>query len=85
MYVGVTNDLERRMHEHVTGRIKGFTQRYNCHYLVYFEIFSDINDAIEREKQLKGWNRAKKENLIASFNPNWEFLNNESIIHNPSK
>lgn len=84
LYIGVTNDLERRLHEHITGRIKGFTQKYNCHHLIYFEEFSDINEAIAREKQLKSWNRSKKEQLIATLNPSWEFLNEGSVIHYPS-
>ena len=69
LYIGVTNDLYRRYVEHAQGEIKGFTQKYKCHHLVYYEEFNDINEAIEREKVLKGWVRAKKENLIATLNP----------------
>ena len=69
LYIGVTNDLERRVNEHKSGMIPGFTQRYNCHKLVYFEEYSDINQAIEREKQLKHWSRAKKDWLIDTVNP----------------
>ncbi len=69
LYIGVTNDLYRRYVEHKTGVIEGFTKKYRCHYLVYFEEYKFIEDAIKREKELKGWNRAKKENLIASVNP----------------
>ena len=70
IYVGVTNDLERRVSEHKSGLIPGFTQKYNCKKLVYFESFSDIEQAIAREKQLKGWVRKKKDALIDSMNPN---------------
>ena len=70
IYVGVTNDLERRVAEHKAGLIPGFTQKYNCKKLVYFESFSDIEQAIAREKQLKGWVRKKKDALIDSMNPN---------------
>ena len=68
IYVGVTNDLERRVSEHKSGLIPGFTQKYNCKKLVYFESFSDIEQAIAREKQLKGWVRKKKDALIDSMN-----------------
>ena len=69
LYIGVTNDLYRRYVEHKTGVIEGFTKKYRCHYLVYYEEYKFIEDAIKREKELKGWNRTKKENLIASVNP----------------
>ncbi|MBQ7708803.1 MAG: GIY-YIG nuclease family protein [Bacteroidales bacterium] len=68
LYIGVTNDLERRVVEHKSGQIPGFTQKYNCHKLVYFESFSDINQAIAREKQLKKWSRSKKDWLIDMMN-----------------
>jgi putative endonuclease len=80
LYIGVTNDLERRLHEHISGYIKGFTHKYSCHHLVYYECFSDISEAIAREKRLKGWSRLKKDALIGSINPSWEFLNKDSII-----
>ena len=64
LYTGVTNNLERRIHEHQSGLIEGFTQRYRVHKLVYYESCQDIKDAITREKQLKKWNRSKKEELI---------------------
>ncbi len=69
LYIGVTDNLERRVAEHKSGLIPGFTQRYNCHVLVYYETFSDIDQAIYREKQLKGWKRSKKDALIDSVNP----------------
>lgn len=74
LYIGVTNNLERRLAEHRSGMIPGFTQKYNCHKLVYFETFSDVEQAIAREKQLKKWSRAKKECLIESMNKDWEDL-----------
>ncbi len=75
LYIGVTNDLQRRVYEHEHGLIPGFTKKYNRHYLVYYEHFQQIADAIEREKILKKWRREKKEKLINEFNPKWNFLN----------
>ncbi len=69
MYVGVTNDLQRRIREHKEEQIEGFTKRYHVHKLVYYEEFHEVNDAIAREKQLKGWSREKKNTLIATQNP----------------
>ena len=77
LYIGVTNDLQRRVSEHKSGKIKGFTQKYNLSVLVYFEECGDVNDAIQREKQLKGWSRLKKEALIERINPNWQDLAKE--------
>ena len=71
MYIGVTNDLRRRLYEHKKEQIEGFTKKYHVHKLVYFEEFSDVNYAIAREKQLKGWTRDKKSSLVESKNPNW--------------
>ncbi|MBE6626887.1 MAG: GIY-YIG nuclease family protein [Ruminococcaceae bacterium] len=71
MYIGVTNDLKRRLLEHRSGLIEGFTKKYHVHKLVYYETFSDINNAIRREKQLKGWIRAKKNALVETMNPKW--------------
>ncbi len=68
LYIGVTNDLARRVAEHRSGTIPGFTQKYNCHKLVYFEEYTDIDQAIAREKQLKKWSRQKKESLIDTKN-----------------
>lgn len=79
LYVGVTNDLVRRLQEHVSSTIPGFTQKYNCKYLVYYEQFEYINNAINREKEIKGWRREKKEMLINRFNPKWNFLNSRFI------
>lgn len=71
LYIGVTNDLHRRTLEHKTKTVPGFTQRYNLHKLVYFEDYTNINQAIDREKQLKGWKRAKKNQLVNEFNEDW--------------
>ncbi len=76
LYVGVTNSLIRRVHEHENGLIYGFTKIYNCHYLIYFEEHRSINRAIKREKEIKGWRREKKDALISSTNPHFNFLNN---------
>lgn len=74
LYIGVTNDLERRMYEHKSKIISGFTKRYNVNKLVYYEEYREIKDAIVREKQLKGWKRIKKEELISMQNPEWNDL-----------
>ncbi|MBQ8545993.1 MAG: GIY-YIG nuclease family protein [Clostridia bacterium] len=71
LYIGVTNNLERRIYEHKNELIEGFTQKYHLHKLVYNEQYNNVNDAIRREKQLKHWRREKKDNLIKSINPNW--------------
>jgi putative endonuclease len=74
LYVGVTNDLFRRCCEHKEGKIEGFTKKYNLNKLVYYETYEDINEAIAREKQIKGLLRSKKNDLINNFNPKWEVL-----------
>ena len=74
LYIGVTNDLVRRVAEHKAGTHQGFTKKYNVHKLLYFETYSDINAAIAREKQLKAGSRAKKLALIDTENPTWEEL-----------
>lgn len=71
LYTGVTDDLERRVYEHKEKLIKGFTRRYNIMNLVYYEVTLDIQSAIQREKQIKGWLRAKKIALIEKMNPSW--------------
>ena len=71
MYIGVTNDLTRRMYEHKQGLGGKFTTKYRINQLLYFEETRDVHAAIAREKQLKGWTRAKKLELIASDNPQW--------------
>lgn len=74
LYIGVTNDLRRRINEHKSGQNDGFTKKYRVHKLVYFEEYSDIKRAIAREKQLKHWIRAKKVALIEALNPDWNDL-----------
>ena len=74
LYTGVTNNLERRIYEHKHHLVKGFTSKYKIDKLVYFEETSDINAAISREKQIKGWLRKKKIALIESMNPGWKDL-----------
>ena len=75
VYTGVTNDLIRRVYEHKHHLAKGsFTAQYNVEKLVYFEVTSDVTAAIEREKQIKGWNRKRKNKLVESKNPNWNDL-----------
>jgi putative endonuclease len=71
LYVGVTNDLERRVYEHKQKLVPGFTTKYNIDRLVYFEATEDVQAAISREKQVKGWLRSKKIMLIGSANPTW--------------
>jgi putative endonuclease len=81
VYTGVTNDLEARLRQHIENKENkfAFTYKYNCHYLVYFERFEHIEYAIEREKEIKGWTRAKKNELIECENKNWNFLNDMII------
>jgi putative endonuclease len=74
LYIGVTNDLIRRVAEHRLKSIKGFTEKYEVHRLVYFEQFDDAENAIRREKRLKKWNRAWKIRLIEEHNANWDDL-----------
>ena len=80
LYIGVTNNLKRRISEHFIGKIlkeNHFTAKYKCHYLVYFEEFTDVKQAIAREKELKGWRREKKIELINTKNPKHDFLNDQ--------
>ena len=80
LYTGITNDLIRRLYEHKHHLDKGsFTDKYNIEYLVYYESTSDVTAAIEREKQIKGWNRKRKDKLVASKNPNWDDLYQEIL------
>ena len=74
MYVGVTNDLQRRLYEHKNGLADGFTKKYHVHKLVYYEYTHDVYEAITREKQLKGWIRKRKNELVAAVNPEWRDL-----------
>ena len=77
LYVGMTNNLNRRMFEHKNKIIEGFTKKYNIDKLVYFETFTNAYEAIRREKQIKGWLRIKKINLIEEMNPGWNDLSDE--------
>jgi putative endonuclease len=77
IYIGVTNDLRRRLLEHRSGMIPGFSKSRDCQRLVYFQHFTDIRYAIMREKQLKGWRRSKKLELIGLFNPPWTDLTDQ--------
>ena len=77
LYVGVTNNLQRRLYEHKHGLNEGFSTKYNAHKLVYYETTDDVEAAIAREKQIKGWTRQKKEALINSMNPKWRNLEND--------
>ena len=71
MYTGVTGNLLKRIYEHKNSLIEGFTKKYNCHKLIYFDETNDANAAIQREKEIKGWLRKKKVALIESVNPAW--------------
>ncbi len=80
LYKGVTNNLNKRLDEHKKHAAQpklNFTGRYKAFYLVYWERFQEIDHAIQREKQIKGWTRSKKKALIKDFNPEWRFLNEE--------
>lgn len=77
MYTGVTNNLERRLFEHQNELVEGFTKKYRVHKLVYYESTDDIYSAITREKQIKGWTRAKKNALVDEINPDWHDLSGE--------
>jgi len=81
LYIGVTNDLERRMFEHKGKLIDGFTKKYNLNRLIYFETFQYINDAIKREKNMKKWKRQWKINLIEEENPNWRDLSKDWLSY----
>jgi len=74
MYIGVTNNLERRVYEHKHKLVKGFTEKYNVTRLVYFEETRDVIAAISREKEIKKWRRDKKNSLVTSINPEWKDL-----------
>lgn len=79
LYTGMTNSLERRVWEHKNKAVPGFTKQYNCDRLVYFEIYTEVDQAIAREAQLKAWSRAKKNALVATTNPEWHDLAAEWI------
>ena len=74
LYTGVTNNLQRRIYEHKNKLVKGFTEKYNVDKLIYYDMTSDVNEALAMEKKIKGWTRAKKCDLINSKNPSWNEL-----------
>lgn len=80
VYTGVTNNLERRVYQHKNKLLEGFTKKYNADRLVYFEMTEDVKSAIEREKQIKGWTREKKNSLIEAVNPIWSDLSSEWYV-----
>ncbi len=77
LYIGVTSNLPKRLYEHRNHLVEGFSAKYNTHKLVYFESTNDVYSAISREKQLKKWNRSKKNALICSLNPEWRDLSED--------
>ncbi len=77
MYLGVTNNLERRLYEHKNKLVNGFSEKYNVNKLVYFEETQDVTVAIAREKEIKKWRREKKNQLVNRMNPNWKDLSSE--------
>lgn len=77
LYIGVTNNLIKRVYEHKNNLVDGFTQKYRVHNLVYYEIYNDVYDAITREKRIKKWKRQWKIELIKKFNPEWKDLYEE--------
>jgi len=77
MYIGMTNDLHRRVYEHKQEQIDGFAKRYHIHKLVYYEITSDVIAAISREKEIKKWRREKKNGLVETLNPGWRDLSED--------
>ena len=81
LYIGMTNNLARRVYEHKHKLIPGYTANYNTTQLVYFEIFSDVRQAIARETSIKGWTRIKKKNLIATMNKEWKDLSNTLDVY----
>jgi putative endonuclease len=79
MYVGITNDLVRRIYEHKEKFVKGFTEKYNVTKLVYYEQTPDISEALNREKEIKKWRREKKNRLVVNTNPQWRDLSEDFL------
>ncbi len=77
IYVGMTNDLRRRVEQHQQKLVEGFTQKYNVTQLVYYEVTNDVHSALAREKEIKGWRRSKKVALIESMNPTWQDMSRQ--------
>jgi putative endonuclease len=84
MYIGVTNNLERRLYEHKNKSVDGFTKKYNVNKLVYYEHTTDVHAAITREKEIKRWRREKKNNLVIMMNPDWKDLSLEWAVSKDS-
>jgi putative endonuclease len=84
MYIGMTNNLERRLYEHKNKLVDGFTKKYNVNKLVYYEHGTDVHAAIAREKEIKKWRREKKNNLVISMNPTWKDLSLEWEVNKNS-
>jgi putative endonuclease len=80
LYTGMTDSVEGRVADHKDRRFEGFTKKYNCTQLVYFERYEDVDSALRREKQIKGWTHAKKSALIATINPDWNDLAAQGIL-----
>ncbi|MFI5149312.1 MAG: GIY-YIG nuclease family protein [Bacteroidia bacterium] len=87
LYTGMTNNLEQRLADHYFNQsnLKTFAGKFQCHFLVYYEFHKYLLSAIEREKEIKGWTRIKKNRLIEAFNPDWSFLNNKFIDWPPGE
>ena len=79
LYIGVTSNIIQRVYQHKRSLIEGFTKKYNCHNLIYYELFDDMYNAISREKQLKKYTRTRKIKLILNSNPSWQDLYNTII------
>lgn len=79
LYIGFTSDLYSRVESHKNGNVQGFTKKYNCNFLVYFEETTDVHAALDREKELKGWKRFKKDDLIRQMNPALKDLSQEYL------
>ena len=77
LYIGITSEIHKRLNQHYSqrGNSNSFAGKYHCHNLIYCEIYNDIYEALNREKEIKKWSRQKKERLIEMVNPNWEFMN----------
>jgi len=80
MYIGMTNNLERRLYEHKNKLVDGFTKKYNVNKLVYYEQGTDVHAALAREKELKKWRREKKNDLVNTMNPEWKDLSLEWLV-----
>jgi len=77
LYTGFTSNLARRVYEHKEKLVEGFTKKYNCNMVIYYELGEDYNGVLAREKEIKGWTRKKKEDLIGTVNPDWNDLHEQ--------